>query len=108
MSVDPNRCPLCGRSNACAVAEGAAKCWCFDLKIPDEAMARIPESARGEACLCADCARGVIPSPCIRVCVMDDKGETCLGCKRSMEEVRDWPAYDSAQKLAVLRRLQEG
>lgn len=57
---DPSRCPLCGSPNGCAMAagNGAAACWCMELEIPRDVLARIPETARDRACVCAACARG--------------------------------------------------
>ncbi|MCA8949944.1 MAG: cysteine-rich CWC family protein [Planctomycetes bacterium] len=57
----PDRCPLCARPNACALAAGAtcADCWCSRTTIDPAALARLPAAAIGVACLCADCARGL-------------------------------------------------
>jgi hypothetical protein len=63
---DTARCPLCGKDNQCALARGCANtpCWCADVVISDEVLRRIPESARGKACLCRECATGVShPAP---------------------------------------------
>lgn len=56
--IDPTRCPLCGESNACGAQTGATSCWCFEVTIGPEVLARIPEEASGKACLCSRCARG--------------------------------------------------
>ncbi len=56
----PNhQCPLCGGPNGCAPAACGrfdVTCWCTDLPIPPATLARVPESQRGLACLCAACA----------------------------------------------------
>jgi hypothetical protein len=65
-TLDPTRCPLCGASNACAAETerrtGVAQeaCWCMaaDVNFSDALRARIPETARGLACICARCAAG--------------------------------------------------
>ncbi len=62
-SVDPKVCPLCGRDNTCAMASAgdataANPCWCTNVAIPAEVLARIPVDARGRACLCRACAAG--------------------------------------------------
>jgi glucose-6-phosphate 1-epimerase len=55
-------CPLCGGSNQCAIAtndgdqQACAKCWCKDLTISEDVLNKLPESARGQACICATCA----------------------------------------------------
>jgi len=71
IAPDPRRCPLCGRANACALAGRPAAdpaapadaaerpdCWCAALRIDPAILARVPEAARGRACLCRRCAEG--------------------------------------------------
>ena len=56
--IDPTRCPLCGRSNQCAVSAALPpeECWCMSVSIAPAALAQIPDSARGQSCLCPACA----------------------------------------------------
>lgn len=60
---DPRLCPLCGQPNGCALecerATGVLQppCWCTQAKFEAELLSRIPEHARGKACICAACAR---------------------------------------------------
>jgi len=64
--VDPSRCPLCGKSNACAMAAGSGSCgtcWCAKVTVCQDALARVPAAAKDRACLCADCARGATVAP---------------------------------------------
>jgi uncharacterized protein len=42
-----------------------------------------------------------VPSPCINVCRMDPASGWCEGCLRTIDEIRDWSAYDDATKRAV-------
>jgi uncharacterized protein len=42
-----------------------------------------------------------VPSPCVRLCTLDD-ADVCLGCFRSLDEIRDWTQLDSAARRAVL------
>jgi len=42
-----------------------------------------------------------IKNPCIHVCTKDENG-ICLGCYRSLEEIRAWYKYSDKQKLEVL------
>ena len=49
-------------------------------------------------------ARG-IASPCIRVCTLDARGELCLGCFRTLEEIGAWASLTDAQRTEVLERL---
>ena len=48
-----------------------------------------------------------VPSPCIAVCTIDDASGLCLGCRRSIDEIRDWPILSREEKLAVLDLLAE-
>lgn len=48
-----------------------------------------------------------IPSPCIKVCQIDRATDFCLGCFRSIDEIRDWPILTLEQKTAVLARVDE-
>jgi putative acetyltransferase len=61
----PNeRCPLCGGANGCAPARSgdlATPCWCATAAITDALLARVPESERGRACVCAACAGAAAP-----------------------------------------------
>lgn len=60
-SVDPCVCPLCAQPNQCAMeverATGQKQppCWCSQTRFDAALLARIPEHARGQACLCAAC-----------------------------------------------------
>lgn len=42
-----------------------------------------------------------VPSPCVRHCTLDD-ADICLGCFRSLDEIRDWSRLDGAGRRAVL------
>jgi len=46
-----------------------------------------------------------VPSPCIAVCQVDPKTDLCLGCRRHIDEIRDWPIMTAEQKRAVLAAL---
>ncbi|MBE2250475.1 MAG: cysteine-rich CWC family protein [Myxococcus sp.] len=52
---DPARCPLCGEPNACGMAAGSQACWCFGATLDPQALAKIPEAAKGKACVCQRC-----------------------------------------------------
>ncbi|HEY1393190.1 MAG TPA: cysteine-rich CWC family protein [Methylibium sp.] len=63
--VDPARCPLCGADNRCVMAaqrggsDAAKPCWCSEVRIAPETLARVPAEACGKACLCSRCALGL-------------------------------------------------
>ncbi|MDH3474902.1 MAG: DUF1289 domain-containing protein [Rhodospirillales bacterium] len=46
-----------------------------------------------------------IPSPCISVCQIDDATDCCIGCHRSIDEIRDWPIMSAEQKTEALGRV---
>ena len=48
-----------------------------------------------------------VESPCTGVCRLDPKGEFCLGCKRTLEELADWPMLTDREKRALLNALAE-
>lgn len=105
MTSSAKRCPLCGRDNQCGMAAGAPSCWCTKATIPPEVLQAIPESAQGKVCVCPSCARGEALSPCIDVCEVDHRSQSCRGCGRTLQEIASWSSYSIAEKRAVLRRL---
>jgi uncharacterized protein len=46
-----------------------------------------------------------IPSPCISVCQIDSATDACLGCRRTVDEIRDWIIMTAEEKKAVLARI---
>ncbi|HXD43020.1 MAG TPA: cysteine-rich CWC family protein [Ramlibacter sp.] len=61
----PERCPLCGQPNQCAMeverATGARQppCWCTRATFTEELLQQVPADARGHACICAACAQSL-------------------------------------------------
>lgn len=47
-----------------------------------------------------------VPSPCVGVCSVDDKGY-CNGCMRKREERFQWLTYSSAQQLHIIKLCQQ-
>ncbi|WP_299438282.1 DUF1289 domain-containing protein [uncultured Rhodospira sp.] len=47
-----------------------------------------------------------VPSPCISVCRLDEAGAVCVGCGRTLAEIRDWKRMTSPQRRAVWARLR--
>jgi hypothetical protein len=62
--VDASVCPVCGEPNQCAMAAdpGASDCWCFTAQLSDQALAAVPEEARGLVCICPRCAGQARPA----------------------------------------------
>jgi uncharacterized protein len=40
-------------------------------------------------------------SPCVRNCCLDDE-DTCLGCFRSLDEIKEWGVADAHRRLVIL------
>jgi predicted Fe-S protein YdhL (DUF1289 family) len=48
-----------------------------------------------------------VPSPCVKVCVLDRATGLCRGCLRSIDEIADWVEMTADQKRATLARIDE-
>jgi predicted Fe-S protein YdhL (DUF1289 family) len=44
------------------------------------------------------------PSPCIDICRLDGQGQ-CIGCRRTIEEIMEWPRASAARKREILHAL---
>lgn len=68
-SPDPTHCPLCGKPNQCAMeveratGEKQPPCWCTQVKFEPSVFDKVPEQARGKACICGACAQASSPVP---------------------------------------------
>ncbi|MGE4278606.1 MAG: DUF1289 domain-containing protein [Magnetospirillum sp.] len=47
-----------------------------------------------------------VESPCISVCQMDEDGY-CIGCGRTIDEIRGWKRSSDEEKQEVLGRVAE-
>lgn len=47
-----------------------------------------------------------IESPCIRNCCLDD-GDICLGCFRSLQEIKDWSKATNELREVILLRADK-
>lgn len=45
------------------------------------------------------------PSPCVQQCRLDAAGQTCQGCRRTLDEIANWSHFGEAEKQAVWARL---
>lgn len=48
-----------------------------------------------------------VPSPCISVCKMDEQRVYCLGCLRTIEEIRAWSTMRDEDKRVVWTRIEQ-
>jgi predicted Fe-S protein YdhL (DUF1289 family) len=44
-------------------------------------------------------------SPCNRICCLNHS-DVCLGCGRTLQEIKDWHIADRTQKLQILQDAQ--
>ncbi|MGH8378660.1 MAG: DUF1289 domain-containing protein [Gammaproteobacteria bacterium] len=47
-----------------------------------------------------------IASPCVRICCLDDDN-ICIGCGRSLDEIRRWSEMPEQERLETLRLADE-
>jgi predicted Fe-S protein YdhL (DUF1289 family) len=45
-------------------------------------------------------------SPCIRDCCLGDD-DTCLGCFRSLDEIKEWGLADGERRLTILQNARQ-
>jgi predicted Fe-S protein YdhL (DUF1289 family) len=45
-----------------------------------------------------------VPSPCVDICRLDAQG-LCVGCRRTIEEIAEWPSAGEARRREILREL---
>lgn len=48
-----------------------------------------------------------VPSPCNQICRIDAATSFCLGCKRTLTEIADWPMLGNGEKRALLKVLEQ-
>ncbi|WP_373975866.1 DUF1289 domain-containing protein [Chitinibacter sp. SCUT-21] len=44
-------------------------------------------------------------SPCIKLCQLDESGNHCIGCLRTLDELRQWSKASDEEKQAILDRV---
>jgi len=47
----------------------------------------------------------LIESPCIDRCCLDDD-DICLGCFRSLDEIKRWSYANSTERVVILRKAK--
>ncbi|MBN2638310.1 MAG: DUF1289 domain-containing protein [Bacteroidales bacterium] len=47
-----------------------------------------------------------VKSPCIHVCTLDEN-KICMGCHRSVDEVRNWYRFSDEEKLQAIKNAEE-
>jgi len=46
-----------------------------------------------------------VPSPCIDICRLNAQG-LCIGCRRTLGEIAEWPQASDARRLEIVSALQ--
>ncbi len=45
------------------------------------------------------------PSPCVSICTLDDN-RICLGCRRTLEEIRGWARLPAKEQWRIVEDLK--
>ena len=45
------------------------------------------------------------PSPCVSICTLDDN-RVCLGCRRTLEEIRRWGRLAASEQWRIVADLK--
>jgi len=48
-----------------------------------------------------------VPSPCRQICQVDSASTHCIGCLRTLDEIRDWPIMTAEEKRRVLADIDD-
>jgi len=52
-----------------------------------------------------NCAESIVESPCNRVCVVHSTARLCIGCGRSLDEIRRWTGLTGAERIRIMGLL---
>ena len=47
-----------------------------------------------------------VPSPCVKICILDHEARICTGCGRTLDEIGRWSGMSDAERRAVLARIK--
>ena len=45
-------------------------------------------------------------SPCVNICRMDAANQYCVGCWRTLDEIREWSTLSSEERAQILSELE--
>ncbi|NIY73052.1 DUF1289 domain-containing protein [Marivivens donghaensis] len=51
--------------------------------------------------------RAEIESPCVKLCSIHPETKTCVGCKRTMEEIGNWSRYTPEKRREIMTELPQ-
>jgi predicted Fe-S protein YdhL (DUF1289 family) len=46
-----------------------------------------------------------LETPCVNICLLDQKTGSCIGCGRTLSEIAQWAAMSDAERRAVMAAL---
>jgi len=49
--------------------------------------------------------RDEIESPCRKICIIHPESRLCIGCLRSIDEIRDWSGMGGASRTKIMAEL---
>ncbi len=44
-------------------------------------------------------------SPCVNICTLDARAETCTGCWRTLDEIVQWASLTAAERARIMAEL---
>ena len=48
-----------------------------------------------------------VSTPCINICRMDKQNRFCIGCFRTLDELKRWSGMTEEERLAIMAQLDE-
>ncbi len=49
----------------------------------------------------------MVKSPCINICLLDQKTNLCLGCGRSLNEIEKWTIYSKKERQEIIKKIKK-
>ena len=49
----------------------------------------------------------MVKSPCINICLIDQKNDLCLGCGRSLIEIEKWTIYSEKEREEIIKKIKK-
>ncbi len=48
-----------------------------------------------------------VPSPCVKICILDPVSRVCTGCGRTLDEIGLWLQFSDEERLKVAAELPD-
>jgi predicted Fe-S protein YdhL (DUF1289 family) len=52
-------------------------------------------------------AMAAVSSPCVKVCRIDPASGLCIGCRRTLTEIAQWPTLPEDERARIMRALPQ-